>query len=179
MRYSFTVLTAILVAVLLMLTCQDAPSDQEIRASVIEGSTVTVSLLPARSEVAVGDKILFSIQVYANRSLSAADIELSFASQYVQVVAFGAGDALGPSPLRGIDHIDNGAGSARIALARVGPSDITGPVESTLATVMLEIVGSLADTNLSLSISQIELVDGKYNIISEVIANQAVLTSEQ
>ena len=159
--------------------CQDSTSDQEVVASANPASEVMVDLLPAQAKGRVGDTILFSIQAYANRGLSAADIEISFDPRYVHVIAFGDGDALGPSPLRGTDHIDNDSGAARIALARVGPSDIGGPAESALATFMLEIIGSPEDASTALGITRVGLVDAEYNMISGVITNHAVLDLEQ
>ena len=175
LQNSLAALVGILLAGATIVGCQDTPDGPEASLDSSLDSVVRVELLPAQSEVTVGDTVLFSIQVYANRGISAGDIELSFVPEYIQLVAFGDGDALGPSPIRGIDHIDNNSGSARIALARVGPSDIGSPVDTTLVTVMLEIVASPPDKQLSLNIAQVELVDGEYNILADVVTNQASL----
>jgi hypothetical protein len=178
-RYLLRILVGSLMAVSASIACQDSTSDQAVVVGSNFASEVRIDLLPAQVKGQVGETILFSIQAYANQGFSAADIEISFDAQYVRAIAFGDGDALGPSPLRGADNIDNSAGSARIALARVGPSDIDGSAESTLATIMLEIVGSSGDTPMVLDIARIELVDAEYNLISGVITNQAFLDLEQ
>ena len=159
--------------------CQQTPSDKIPVTAVSNDSQVVVELLPAEAKAAVGDTILVSLQVTANRGLSGADVELSFNSDYLQAIAFGDGDAFGPSPLRGKDHIDNESGLARIALARVGPSELVGPLEATLATIMFEVVGSPVDTEISLSVVRVELVDSDYNIVSDVLTSEAVLSIGQ
>ena len=68
---------------------------------------------------------------------------------------------------------------ARIALARVGPSELVGPLEATLATIMFEIVGSPVETEISLSVARVELVDSDYNIVSDVLTSEAVLSIGQ
>ena len=178
-RHLLRILIGVLMAVSASVGCQDSTSDQGVVGNAGPTPEVRIDLLPAQAKGRVGDTILFSIQASSNRGLSAADIEISFDPRYVHVIAFGDGDALGPSPLRGTDHIDNGSGSARIALARVGPSDIGDSAESALATVMLEIIGSPEDTSMALDIVRVELVDSEYNMISGVITNHAVLELEQ
>ena len=174
-----TKVLAVMVLLTVAMGCQQTTSDSTPLTSVSNNSGVVVELLPAQAKVAVGDTILVSLQVIANRGLSAADVELSFNSDYVHAVAFGDGNAFGPSPLRGKDYIDNEAGLARVALARVGPSEFAGPLDAALATIMFEVVGSTVDTNVSLRVARIELVDSDYNIVSDVLTSEAVLSIEQ
>ena len=54
-----------------------------------------------------------------------------------------------------------------------------GPLEATLATIMFEIVGSPVETEISLSVARVELVDSDYNIVSDVLTSEAVLSIGQ
>ena len=176
--YVMKIIAMLLVVLIATVGCQesgDAPS------TISEGSTseVVVDLLPVRAKAAVGDTILVSIKVSSSRGLTGADIDLSFESTYLEAIAFGDGDAFGPSPVRGRDYIDNDSGLARLAVAKVGPPELVGSSDSTLATIMFEVVSDPADKETTVSVTTVQLVNSDYNIIPNVMANGMVFSIEE
>ena len=178
MGYVKKFLVTLIVVIIATVGCQeteDAPS------TISDGGTsdVVVDLLPARAKAAVGDTILVSIKVGSSRGLTGADIDLSFESAYLEAIAFGDGDAFGPSPVRGRYYIDNDSGLARLAVAKVGPSELVGSSDSTLATIMFEVVSDPADKETTVSVTSVQLVNSDYTIIPNVMANGMVFSIEE
>ena len=81
--------------------------------------------------------------------------------------------------MRGRDYIDNDSGLARLAVAKVGPSELVGSSDATLATIMFEVVGDPVEKETIVSVTSVQLVNSDYNIIPNVMANEMVFSIEE
>ena len=61
----------------------------------------------------------------------------------------------------------------------MGPSELVGSSDSTLATIMFEVVSDPADKETTVSVTSVQLVNSDYTIIPNVMANGMVFSIEE
>ncbi|MFQ6029381.1 MAG: cohesin domain-containing protein, partial [Dehalococcoidia bacterium] len=94
-----------------------------------------------------------------NRGISAAEVEITFDPQIIQVTEIQPGDLLGENPIVGLSAIDNSAGVVRLALARLGPS-VAPASGGTLARLSLEATETApSQSGTLLELSSVQLVN--------------------
>ncbi|MDP6494903.1 MAG: cohesin domain-containing protein [Dehalococcoidia bacterium] len=75
-----------------------------------------------------GDALTVSVWVNPGSvGISGGEIQVFFPSGVLEAVEVEAGDLLGPDALVGYREVNNTEGFVRIAIARVGPTDVPSP----------------------------------------------------
>ena len=129
---------------------------------------VTVRVEPALAKAARGQEIELQVVVEPGlNGVSAGEITLSFDPGFIQVIDIEAGDFLGAKPAQGPRRIDNTAGTALYALARVGETSSPSP-DGTFATIRVRVQDSSASGQGQLGLTEVKFTDDAFEFISDV-----------
>lgn len=128
--------------------------------------TAPVYLMPLSIEASPGEE--FEVEVRINleeKGISAGEISLTFDGGAMEIASIEAGDLLGANPLVGLEEIDNQAGTAKYALARMGATSVPTP-PGVLAMLTLKVLDSAKSGTYELGLSKVGLSDENFEDIA-------------
>jgi hypothetical protein len=125
-----------------------------------------VYLNPTFIEANPGEELTINIEVKPSGwGVSGGEISLTFNPDVLQAVAVEPGGFLGSSPIVGLEQLDNQAGEVRLALARVGETEVPSP-SGVLAIVAFKVLDSADSEIYEIELTVVGLADEKFQDIS-------------
>ena len=125
-----------------------------------------VYLNPTSIEANPGDELTIHIEVKPSGwGVSGGEINVVFDPNVLQAVAVEPGGFLGSSPIVGLEQLDNQAGEVRLALARVGETEVPSP-SGVLATVAFKVLDSADSGIYEIELTVVGLADENFQDIS-------------
>ena len=139
-------------------------------------SVTTASLAPSSVDVQPGDEFTIEVNVDpAGKGISGGEISLRFDPAVVTVVSVEAGQLLGAEPLEGIKQIDEGEGTLRYALARLGATAVPTP-SGTFARVTFQVAEGAEAGSYSLELESVALADEAFKDVTPVDIHSGEMT---
>lgn len=125
-----------------------------------------VYLNPTLIEANPGEELTINIEVKPSGwGVSGGEINIVFDPDVLQAVAVEPGGFLGYSPIVGLEQLDNQAGEVRLALARVGETEVPSP-SGVLATVAFKVLDSADSGVYEIELTVVGLADENFQDIS-------------
>ena len=126
-----------------------------------------IYLTPPFVDAQPGQQLSIKIEVKPSGwGVSGGEINLAFNPGALQAVSIEPGDFLGSSPIVGLKRVDNQAGVIRLALARVGKTQVPSP-PGVLATVDFKILGSATSGTYEIKLTKVGLADESFQDITD------------
>jgi hypothetical protein len=143
----------------------------------VTGQPGSVYINPRSQFTYSGSQFTVNIEVMpAAWGISAADVQLSFDTENMQIVRIEPGDALGSNPILGMERIDNQAGTVSYALARVGKTASSGYNGVIAKVTFLTAVGITG--SFKINITSVGLANDTFEEIGGIELDGATVTVE-
>jgi hypothetical protein len=134
-----------------------------------------VYINPTYIEATPGEELTISIEVKPSGwGVSGGEIKLAFDPDVLQAIDIEPGSFLGPSPIVGLEQLDNQAGEIRLALARVGETEVPSPA-GVLATVKFKVPDSADSGIYEIELTVVGLADENFQDISGFTVQGAII----
>lgn len=125
-----------------------------------------VYLNPTLIEASPGEELTINIEIKPSGwGVSGGEINVVFDPDVLQAVAVEPGGFLGSSPIVGLEQLDNQAGEVRLALARVGETEVPSP-SGVLAAVAFKVLDSADSGIYEIELTVVGLADENFQDIS-------------
>jgi hypothetical protein len=156
-------------------TGEDVAEPEASLPESVNGQDLPVSLELSSKKVSSGEEFTVDLKVgSAGWGVSGVEFDLNFDPDALEIKEIKAGDLLGSNPLEGAKKIDNSAGTATYALARVGETAAQSE-GGTLASITFKARSSTGQP-VKITISRLNLTDENFADVTGLPAPEAEVT---